>query len=67
MNFTKLNLPQEITASELAEILRISRVTIYRKIRQGKLKGEKRNIKIGVWEWVFTREQVEDYLNEKNI
>jgi excisionase family DNA binding protein len=50
---------------ELADWLRVSRVTIQRWINQGKLKGTKRTVD-GTKRWTFNKEQIINYLERYN-
>jgi transposase len=60
-----IKLKDEMTVKDLMEIFKVSRTTIGKWVKKFELKGEKRNIK-GYSLWIFTREQVESYLKEKN-
>lgn len=45
------------TTNDLINLLKISRLTIYKDIKKGKLKGNKIGNK-----WIFTEEQVKNYI-----
>lgn len=53
----KEEIPEILTLSEVAKMLRVSHQTIYNMIRDGRLKG----YKVGR-EWRFIKKEVDDYL-----
>ena len=60
-----LKLKDEMIIEEVADALRVSRLTIYRKVSAGLIKAKKKVI-AGKSRWVVTREQVLNYLKEHN-
>lgn len=46
------------TVAETATALRVSVMTIYRHLKSGKLRGRRSG-----WIWVFTQDNIDDYLN----
>ena len=55
----------EMTTVELRNVLRVSRTTVLKWFKSGKMKAEKRIVK-GRGKWFVTREQIEQYLKEQN-
>lgn len=56
---------QALIIEQLADWLRVSRVTIQRWMRRGELKGTKRIVG-GRLRWTFNKEQILNYLERYN-
>jgi excisionase family DNA binding protein len=56
-----IKLKPKMIIEELADALRVSRLTIYRHVSSGKIKGKK-EVVAGKSRWVITKEQVINYL-----
>ena len=57
------SLPAEMYIPDVAELFRVSTVSVNRWIRKMDLRGEKKNVK-GVSKWVFTPQDISNYLKE---
>ena len=56
-------LPEEMFIPDVADLFRVSTVSVNRWIRKFDLRGEKKNV-AGVSKWVFTPQDISNYLKE---